>query len=141
MKNIYETLQDSETFSTFLDLAKRAELEPALRDGGPFTVFVPTDEAFSRVPSDRMDDIRQDKDKLILILSYHMVPQLLTAEDLRHISAVRSALGTDLVIRSSDKGITVNSVPIIEADAVCTNGICHAIDAALVPPVLNVLTL
>ncbi|KLK88053.1 fasciclin [Methanoculleus sediminis] len=140
MKSIIETLEDSENLSVFLDLVRIAGMEPMLRERGPFTVFVPTDEAFSRVPTDRMDEIRQDADKLLLIASYHVVPGQLTSEDLRSIAAVRSSLGTDLVIRSSDRGITVNSVPIVEADAFCTNGICHAIASALVPPTLEIVT-
>ncbi|MDN7013332.1 fasciclin domain-containing protein [Methanoculleus sp. FWC-SCC3] len=140
MKNIIDTLEDSENLSVFLDLIRIAGMEPMLRERGPYTVFVPTDEAFSRVPRDRMDEIRQDADKLLLIASYHVVPGQLTSEDLRSISAVRSSLGTDLVIRSSDRGITVNSVPIVESDAFCTNGICHAISAALVPPTLEIVT-
>ncbi|ABN57650.1 MULTISPECIES: fasciclin domain-containing protein [Methanoculleus] len=140
MKNIIDTLEDSESLSVFLDLVRIAGMEPMLRERGPYTVFVPTDEAFSRVPRDRMDEIRQDADKLLLIVSYHVVPGQLTSEDLRSIGAVRSSLGTDLVLRSSDRGITVNSVPIVETDAFCTNGICHAISAALVPPTLEIVT-
>ncbi|MCK9307852.1 fasciclin domain-containing protein [Methanoculleus sp.] len=140
MKNIIETLEDSESLTVFLELIRIAGMEPMLRERGPFTVFVPTDEAFSRVPRDRMEEIRNDPDKLLLITSYHVVPERLTSEDLRSIGAVRSALGTDLVIRSSDRGITVNSVPIVEADAFCTNGICHAISSALVPPTIEIVT-
>ncbi|MCT8337350.1 fasciclin domain-containing protein [Methanoculleus sp. Afa-1] len=140
MKSIIETLEDSENLAVFLDLVRIAGMEPMLRERGPFTVFVPTDEAFSRVPKDRMDEIRQDTDKLFLIVSYHVVPGQLTSEDLRSIAAVRSSLGTDLVIRSSDRGITVNSVPLVETDAFCTNGICHAIASALVPPTLEIVT-
>ncbi|WP_292364268.1 MULTISPECIES: fasciclin domain-containing protein [unclassified Methanoculleus] len=140
MKNIIETLEDSNNLTVFLELIRMSGMEPMLRERGPYTVFVPTDEAFARVPDERMDELRQDADKLLLITSYHVVPGQLTSEDLRSIAAVRSSLGTDLVIRSSDKGITVNSVPIVEADAFCTNGICHAISAALVPPTIDVVT-
>jgi len=139
MKSIIETLEDSENLAVFLDLVRIAGMEPMLRERGPFTIFVPTDEAFSRVPKDRMDEIRQDTDKLLLIVSYHVVPGQLTSEDLRSIAAVRSSLGTDLIIRSSDRGITVNSVPLVETDAFCTNGICHAIASALVPPTLEIV--
>lgn len=138
MKNIIETLVDSEDLSIFLDLVRIAGMEPMLRERGPFTVFVPTDEAFMRVENERMDEIRYDADKALLIVSYHVVPGLLTSKDLRGIAAVQSSLGTDLVIRSSDRGITVNSAPIVEADAFCTNGICHAIASALVPPEIPV---
>ncbi|MDD3858102.1 MAG: fasciclin domain-containing protein [Methanoculleus sp.] len=140
MKSIIETLEDSENLAVFLDLVRIAGMEPMLRERGPFTVFVPTDEAFSRVQKDRMDEIRQDADKLLLIVSYHVVPGRLASEDLRNIAAVRSSLGTDLVIRSSDRGITVNSVPLVDTDAFCTNGICHAIASALVPPTLEIVT-
>jgi len=139
MKNIIETLEDSENLGVFLDLIRIAGMEPILRERGPFTVFVPTDEAFSRVPEERMDELRQDPDKLLLLVSYHVVPGPLTSEDLRSLAAVRSSLGTDLILRSSDRGITVNSVPIIEADAFCTNGICHAIASALVPPTIEIV--
>jgi uncharacterized surface protein with fasciclin (FAS1) repeats len=140
MKNIIETLEDSGDLSVFLELVRIAGMEKMLRDQGPFTVFVPTNEAFSRVPKERMDEYRQDPDKLLLIVSYHVVPGQLTSEDLRSIGAVRSSLGTDLVFRSSDRGITVNSVPLVETDAFCTNGICHAIASALVPPTIEVVT-
>jgi len=140
MKSIIETLEDSENLAVFLDLVRIAGMEPMLRERGPFTVFVPTDEAFSRVQKERMDEIRQDADKLLLIVSYHVVPGRLASEDLRSIAAVRSSLGTDLVIRSSDRGITVNSVPLVDTDAFCTNGICHAIASALVPPTLEIVT-
>lgn len=140
MKNIIETLEDSEVLSVFLDLVRKAGMEPMLRERGPFTVFVPTNAAFSRVPKERMDELRQDPDKLLLIVSYHVVPGQLTSEDLRSIAAVRSSLGTDLVFRSSDKGITVNSVPLVETDAFCTNGICHAIASALIPPTIEIAT-
>ena len=139
MKNIIETLQDSGSFTAFLDLIRIAGMEPMLRERGPFTVFVPTDEAFSRVPKERMDEIRGDPDKAVLIMSYHVVPGSLTSEELRSMTTIRSNLGTDLVIRSSDKGITVNGVAIVEADAFCINGVCHAISATLVPPSIDVV--
>ena len=97
MKNIIETLEDSENLSVFLDLIRMAGMEPMLRERGPFTVFVPTDEAFLRVEKERMDEIRRDADKLLLIVSYHVVPGILTSEDLRSVAAVRSSLGTDIV--------------------------------------------
>lgn len=140
MKNIVETLEDSENFTVFLDLIRIAGMEPMLRERGPFTVFAPTDEAFSRVSKERMDEVRGDPEKAVLIMSYHVAPGRLTSEDLRGATAVESNLGTDLVIRSSDRGITVNGVPIVEADAFCTNGICHAIGSALVPPSIDIVT-
>ncbi|WP_292519415.1 fasciclin domain-containing protein [Methanoculleus sp.] len=139
MKSIIETLEDSENLTVFLELLRIAGMEPMLRERGPFTVFVPTDEAFSRVQKDRMDELRQDADKLLLIMSYHVVPGQFTSEDLRGLAAVRSSIGTDIILRSSDRGITVNSVPIVEADAFCTNGICHAIASALVPPTIDIV--
>ncbi|WP_286681026.1 fasciclin domain-containing protein [Methanoculleus sp. DTU007] len=139
MKSIIETLEDSGSFTVFLEFVRIAGMEPMLRERGPFTVFVPTDEAFARVPKERMDELRQDPDKLLLIVSYHVVPGQFTSEDLKSLAAVRSSIGTEIVLRSSDRGITVNSVPIVESDAFCTNGICHAIASALVPPVVEIV--
>ncbi len=141
MKSILETLEDSGDFSTFVQLVRQAGMENRLTNQGPYTVFVPTDSAFARVSEERMKEITEDTDKITIILAYHVVPGTLTSETLRTVSTVRSLLGTELVIRSSDRGITVNSVPIVEADAFCDNGICHAIGAALMPPALEVTIL
>ncbi|RXE56237.1 fasciclin [Methanoculleus taiwanensis] len=141
MKSILETLEDSGDFSTFVQLVKEAGMENRLTNQGPYTVFVPTDSAFARVSEERMKEITADTDTITIILAYHVVPGTLTSETLRTVETVRSLLGTELVIRSSNKGITVNGVPIVEADAFCDNGICHAIDAALMPPALEVTIL
>ncbi|MDD5419008.1 MAG: fasciclin domain-containing protein [Methanomicrobiaceae archaeon] len=139
MKNIIETLKESEGFATFLDLVRIANMEENLAREGPFTVFAPTDEAFARVQRERMDELRQDPDTLELLLAYHIVPGMLSSTELRQLSAVQTLLGTMLTVRSSSLGISINNVRIVEADAFCTNGICHALDAALIPPDIPVI--
>ncbi len=64
MKNIIETIEDSDNLSAFLELIRIAGMEPMLRERGPFTVFVPTDEAFMRVEDERMDEIQSDAGEL-----------------------------------------------------------------------------
>jgi len=139
MKNIIETLEASEAFKTFLELARLAKMDGNLAGEGPFTVFVPTDAAFERMDPDSMDEIRDDPDSLLLLLGYHIVPTRLSSAELRILNTVPSMLGSDLSIRTSEDGITINGVRIIEADALCTNGICHALDAVLIPPEVPVI--
>jgi uncharacterized surface protein with fasciclin (FAS1) repeats len=118
----------------FLDLVRAAGMEEQLRNEGPYTLFVPDDDAFRAVPRSALDSIFDDIDRLTNILNYHIVPGVHSAIDLLGIRALRSLQGEDLTVDVAPEGVLVNNVPITESDAWCTNGICHAINVLLLPP-------
>ncbi len=135
MKSILATLQESGSFATFLELVQAAGMEERLSTEGPYTLFVPDDDAFRAVSRSELDAIRQNADRLAETLNYHIVPGVHSMIDLLGIRTLRSLQGEDLAVEVASEGVLVNNVPVVESDAWCTNGICHAVYALLLPPV------
>ena len=105
----------------------------AVEDRRPYTPSSRTTTLFA-VPRSELDSILDDIDRLTDILNYHIVPGVHSAIDLLGIRALRSLQGEDLTVDIAPEGVLVNNVPVIETDAWCTNGICHAIYMLLLPP-------
>lgn len=137
MKSILATLQESGSFATFLDLIQAAGMEERLSTGGPYTLFVPDDDALRAVARPELDAIRGDADRLVGVLNYHIVPGVHSMIDFLGIRTLRSLQGEDLTVEIASEGVLVNNVPVVESDAWCTNGICHAVYTLLLPPVVR----
>lgn len=135
MKSILATLRDSGSFEIFLDLVRAAGMEERLSSEGPYTLFVPEDDAFQKVPRPDLETILRDADRLGDTLNYHIVPGVHSMIDLLGIGTLRSLLGVDLTVEVAPEGVLVNDAAVVESDAWCTNGICHAVSALLLPPV------
>ncbi len=141
MKSILATLRESGSFATFLDLVQAAGMEERLSAEGPYTLFVPDDDAFRAVPRSELDAIRENADRLTDTLNYHIVPGVHSMIDLLGIRTLRSLQGEDLTVEVAPEGVLVNDVPVVESDAWCTNGLCHAVYALLLPPVVRTAAL
>jgi len=135
MKSILATLQESGSFAVFLDLVQAAGMEELLSTGGPYTLFVPDDDALGAVPRSELDAMRENAVRLAGVLNYHIVPGVHSMIDLLGIRTLRSLQGEDLTVEIAAEGVLVNNVPVVESDAWCTNGICHAVYTLLLPPV------
>src|ERR1700722_10409365 len=83
-KNIVQNAVHSKDHTTLVAAVKAAGLVPTLEGAGPFTVFAPTNEAFAKLPAGTVKTLLEpaNKDKLTAVLTYHVVPGKLTAEDL-----------------------------------------------------------
>ncbi|MDN7025988.1 fasciclin domain-containing protein [Methanoculleus sp. FWC-SCC1] len=131
MQNIIDTLQDEGRFSRLLELVRAAEIESILQGAGPFTLFAPTDAAFGGIPEQVMHDIVHSRQRAADLLTYHIVPERLTANDLMERSAVATLQGADLRIEASADRVMVNDAHVVAADIEAGNGVCHAIDTVL----------
>ncbi|WP_048180976.1 fasciclin domain-containing protein [Methanoculleus sediminis] len=139
MKSILATLRESGSFDVFLDLAWVAGMEERLSTEGPYTLFVPDDDAFRDLPRSELEAIRRNADRLGETLNYHIVPGVHSMIDLLGIRTLRSLQGDDLTVEVAPEGVLVNDVAVVESDAWCTNGICHAVSALLLPPVARAI--
>ncbi len=140
MKNIIETLQEEGRFAHLLDLVRAAGIESVLAGAGPFTLFAPTDAAFGGIPEQILHDIVHDRQRANDLLTYHILPERLTANDLMDLSSVATLQGENLRIEASADRVMVNDAHVVTADIECTNGVCHAVDTVLLPqPVEAVL--
>jgi uncharacterized surface protein with fasciclin (FAS1) repeats len=133
MLNIIDTAKEDGRFSLLLEAIRAAGIENVLAAEGPFTVFAPTDRAFGRIPKPVFDDILSDRKKIADLLTYHVVAERLTANDLMGMDSVRTSHGDELSIEASADCVVVNDEQVIQADIECTNGIIHALDTVLVP--------
>ena len=82
-KDIVDTAVGAGSFKTLVAAVKAAGLVDTLKGEGPFTVFAPTDEAFAKLPKGTVESLLkpENKQKLVSILTYHVVPgQNLAAE-------------------------------------------------------------
>ncbi|MHC5755402.1 MAG: fasciclin domain-containing protein [Nostoc sp.] len=109
-----------------------SKLDTALKGSGPFTVFAPTDEAFSKLPSGTVEALLEDVIELRKVLEYHVIAQKIVAVDLAQLSEVTTTQGTDLKI-DSNNGVKVNDAIVVTPDVSADNGVIHVIDQVLIP--------
>jgi uncharacterized surface protein with fasciclin (FAS1) repeats len=131
-KNIVETAREAGSFTTLVAAVEAAGLAGTLAEGGPFTVFAPTDEAFAKLPAGAVESLLADPAKLTDVLTYHVVPGRVTASDAAGLASAPTVQGSDLPI-STDGGVHVGDASVVSADIEAGNGLIHVIDRVLVP--------
>jgi uncharacterized surface protein with fasciclin (FAS1) repeats len=134
-KDIVDTAVGAGSFTTLVAAVTAAGLVDTLKGEGPFTVFAPTDAAFAALPAGTVEDLLkpENKDKLVAILTYHVVPGKVMSTDLTEGMTAASVQGDELTF-TLDGGAKVNGTVISTADVEATNGVIHVIDAVLMPP-------
>lgn len=121
-------------YSTFASLVRNAGLEDTLNKGGPYTIFVPTDLAFESLPEGMLDDLRNDKEKLERVLTYHAVNGEYRASDLQKTKSLISLESGELAVGTTSGGqIMVESATVTGPDIIAGNGVIHEIDKVLIP--------
>ena len=131
-KDIIDTAVSAGSFNTLAKALTEAGLIDTLKGEGPFTVFAPTDEAFSKIPADQLQAILADKEKLIAILTYHVVPGKVMAEDVVELTSATTVQGSDASISVED-GVKIDDANVIQTDILASNGVIHVIDSVILP--------
>ena len=133
-KDIVDTATEAGSFSTLLAAATAAGLVDTLKGEGPFTVFAPTDEAFAALPEGTVEDLLkpENKDQLVAILTYHVVPGKVMSTDLKDDMEAATVQG-DTVMIDLDDGVKVDSASVTAADIEASNGVIHVIDSVIMP--------
>ena len=137
MKNqldIVDTALSAGNFSTLATALRAAGLIEALKGEGPFTVFAPTDDAFAKISPETLSELLQpeNKEKLTAILTYHVVPERVTAQEVANLNSATTLQGQTVKISKQD-GVKINDAKVITPDVEATNGIIHVIDTVLMP--------
>ena len=115
---------------------KAAGLVETLKSDGPFTVFAPTDEAFAKLPAGTVESLLkpENKEKLVAILTYHVVPGRATAKDVAGMASAKTVNGKELHLAVKDGKVMVDDkATVTKADVGASNGVIHVIDAVLIP--------
>jgi transforming growth factor-beta-induced protein len=133
-QNIVQTAVSAGQFTTLASLLDKAGLVDTLAEGGPFTVFAPTDAAFAKVPQATLDALAADPAKLKSVLLYHVVPGRVTAMDVVKLDSAKTLAGRSLPISVAGTTVKVGTATVVTPDVMASNGVIHVIDSVLIPP-------
>lgn len=135
LKDIVDTAVSAEMFKTLVAAVQAAGLVDTLKGDGPFTVFAPTDEAFAKLPKGTVEDLLkpENKDKLVKILTYHVVSGKVTAADVVKVKSAKTVEGQEVAVKVNDGKIMINDSNVVKTDIMASNGVIHVIDAVLMP--------
>ncbi|MBX9253910.1 fasciclin domain-containing protein [Desmonostoc muscorum CCALA 125] len=124
-------------FQTLIKAVGAAGLNEQLTAPGPYTVFAPTDAAFSALPKATLDRLLQpaNKQQLVRFLAYHVIPGRITSQELTS-GQVKTVEGTPvkITVDPTTKTITVNNAKVTQPDIPASNGIVHIVDRVILPP-------
>ena len=137
--DIIDTALAAGSFNTLAAALTQADLVDALKGKGPFTVFAPTDEAFAKLPAGTVESLLkpENRDRLVDILTYHVVPGKLNSGEVLASNALDMFNGQRAAI-DAEEG-TINSAKIIKTDIECSNGVIHVIDEVILPKTDTIL--
>lgn len=134
-KDIVDTAVAAGDFKTLAAALQAAGLVDTLKGPGPFTVFAPTDEAFAKLPVGTVEDLLkpENKDKLVAILTYHVVPGKVMAKDVTKLTSAKTVNGKSVTITEQNGAVMVDKAKVIQTDIATSNGVIHVIDSVILP--------
>merc|ERR1711920_1164651 len=139
--NIVELAQSVDDLSTLVAAVVAGDLVETLSSPGPFTVFAPTNEAFGALPAGTLDSLLkpENKDQLVDILTYHVLPAQVLSKDLKFFQSVKTVEGKNVHVIRDHRGVHVGPSihdlkKVTGADNLASNGVAHIIDGVLLPP-------
>jgi uncharacterized surface protein with fasciclin (FAS1) repeats len=134
-KDIVETAVAAGSFQTLVAAVKAAGLVETLQGEGPFTVFAPTDDAFAKLPEGTVESLLkpENRDKLVAILTYHVVPGRLVASDVVGSSYLKTVQGQKIKVSLKGDKAMVDDAVILKTDIETSNGVIHVIDSVILP--------
>jgi uncharacterized surface protein with fasciclin (FAS1) repeats len=131
--NLVETAAIAGSFTTLAAAVRAAGLVDALSASGPFTMFAPTDDAFTKLTRAELDALLADKAALTRVLTHHVVPEVVKAPTPGSPTAATTLNGSELTITAKDRGFRVNGARVVKTQIRASNGVIHAIDTVLMP--------
>lgn len=133
--DIVDTAIAAGDFQTLAAALTAADLVDTLKGDGPFTVFAPTDAAFAKLPAGTVESLlmAENLDQLTAILTYHVVPGEVKAEQVVTMTQATSVNGQAIDISTMGSNVMVDDATVVLADILATNGVIHVIDSVILP--------
>ncbi|WP_370299860.1 fasciclin domain-containing protein [Roseivirga thermotolerans] len=135
-KDIVDLAAGNENLSTLVAAVKAAGLVETLKGDGPFTVFAPTNEAFAALPDGTLEMLLkpENKDKLIAILTYHVVAAKVMSTDLSNGQKAKTVQGEQVSVMINNGRVMISGAQVVVADVKASNGVVHVINKVILPP-------
>lgn len=129
-----DVLQRDAKFSIFVKAISDAGLNDKLRESGPFTIFAPTNTAFSKLPPEIMTDLLkpENKAKFVGILNFHIIDGKVTSAEIAKLKSAQTLQGQQIKFDTTDS-IKINGARLQARNVEATNGLIHSIDTVLAP--------
>lgn len=133
--DIVDTAIAAGSFQTLVAAVQAADLVDTLKGDGPFTVFAPTDAAFAALPAGTVESLLlpENRDRLVAVLTYHVVPGKVMAADVVKLSEAATVNGASVAISANYGTVEVGRATVVQADVGASNGVIHVIDQVLLP--------
>jgi uncharacterized surface protein with fasciclin (FAS1) repeats len=135
-KDIVQVAMHQKNLSTFVKALKAAGLVDTLKGTGPYTVFAPTNSAFSKLPKGTLNKLLKDKSQLASILSYNVISGKTMTKDIQN-GPVNTLQGQPVTLDNTNGTVRVNNAKVAKSDIEASNGVIHEIDAVLMPNTQN----
>lgn len=134
-KDIVDTAVSAGTFKTLAAALEAADLVSTLKGEGPFTVFAPTDDAFSKLPPGTLDTLLkpENKQKLRDILTYHVVAGKVMAADVAALDEAKTVNGKTIDVTAEGDAVKLNAATVTATDIAASNGVIHVVDQVILP--------
>ena len=134
-KDIVDTAVSAGSFKTLVAAVQAAGLVDVLKSDGPLTVFAPTDEDFAKLPAGTVANLLKpgNKDKLVAVLTYHVVPGRVTSDKVAGLRSAKTVNGQELKITTKDGGVMIDNAHVVAVDIAASNGVIHVIDSVVLP--------
>jgi uncharacterized surface protein with fasciclin (FAS1) repeats len=133
--NALQIALGSKDHTTLVAAVQAAQLENALVNAGPLTVFAPVNAAFEEIPQETLNDLLKPENKAALsnILTYHVTPGNLSKDFLKRFKKLGQANNQNVMVEVVDGEPVIGGAKIL-ASIPAGNGIVHVIDKVLLPP-------
>ena len=133
--DIVDTAVAAGSFNTLVKAVTAADLVETLKSKGPFTVFAPSDEAFSALDPNLLADLlkSENKDKLTGILTFHVLAGKVMSSDISGTIEATTVNGQKVTVKKSYGNVFVNDAQVVAADIEADNGVIHVINKVLIP--------
>ncbi|WP_291778825.1 fasciclin domain-containing protein [Cecembia sp.] len=133
--DIVDLAVQTDFLSTLVAAVQAGDLVDVLKSDGPFTVFAPTNDAFAKLPAGTVEELLkpENKQQLIAVLTYHVVPGKVYSKDLKDGMKAKTVQGSEITISLKDGKAMVNNATVSAADIEASNGVVHVIDTVILP--------
>jgi uncharacterized surface protein with fasciclin (FAS1) repeats len=136
--HVVELINNNPSLQTLSQAIDKADLEKTLEEGGPYTIFAPSDRAFAALPTATRERLLKTENRGLLrkILTYHVISGQIYANQLQS-GEMATEAGSYLNIDVDGAQVKVNEAQIVESDFKAANGVVHIVDRMMLPPNLN----
>jgi uncharacterized surface protein with fasciclin (FAS1) repeats len=133
--DIVDVAVEAGSFNTLAAALQAADLIDTLKSDGPFTVFAPTDAAFAKLPAGTVETLLkpENKDQLIAVLTYHVVPGKVSSSEVVELASARTVNGQEIRIKVRNGTVFIDNATVAQVDIAASNGIIHVIDEVILP--------